>query len=183
MLVDKIFILGLALSLDAFGVAMGVGCGKKLSLKEGASIIFSFAFFQYLFVFLGGILGNFINSNLFSISGFASGLVILLLGMLLLKEGHKNEEECIYYNLNFWKYVILGVSVSIDALGVGFSILFNYPIYTLLTNSLIVGVVTLVLTFLSLKIVKYIRNFGLVEKYSAYIGGFILIAFGLRMIM
>ncbi|MFW6036171.1 MAG: hypothetical protein ACOCRZ_07950 [Halothermotrichaceae bacterium] len=44
MLVDKIFIFGLALSLDAFGVAMGVGCGKKLSIKEGASIIFSFAF-------------------------------------------------------------------------------------------------------------------------------------------
>lgn len=97
MLVEKIFIFGLALSLDAFGVAMGVGCGKKLNLREEASIIFSFAFFQYFFVFLGGILGNFINSNVFSISGFVSGLVILLLGMLLLKEGYKNKEECICF--------------------------------------------------------------------------------------
>lgn len=183
MLVDKTFIFGLALSLDAFGVALGIGCGNKLNIKEEVSIIFSFAFFQYLFIFLGGILGNYINNNVFSISEFVSGLVIILLGILLLKEGNKNEEKCIYYNLSFWKYVVLGISVSIDALGVGFSILFKYSIYTLLINSLIVGAVTLVLTFISLKIVKYIRNFGLLEKYSAYIGGFILIVFGLRMIV
>lgn len=183
MLVDKIFIFGLALSLDAFGVAMGVGCGKKLNLQEGASIVFSFGLFQCLFVFLGGIFGNFINSNLFEISGVFSGIVILILGFLLIKEGYKNEEECTCYNLNFWKYIVLSISVSIDALGVGFSILYKYPIYILFINSLIVGAVTLVLTFISLKTVKYIRNFSLVEKYSAYIGGIILVFFGIRMIM
>lgn len=183
MLVNRIFIFGLALSLDAFGVAMGVGCGKRLNLKEEVSIIFSFAFFQYLFGFLGGILGNFIDSNVFNISEFVSGLIILLLGILILEEGYKNKEECIYCNLNFWKYVVLGISVSIDALGVGFSILFKYSIYTLFINSLIIGAITMSLTFLSLKIIKYIRNFGFVEKYSAYIGGLILIVFGLTMII
>jgi putative Mn2+ efflux pump MntP len=183
MLVDKIFIFGLALSFDAFGVALGIGCGKRLNLKETASIIFSFAFFQYLFAFLGGIVGNLINSNLFNISGFFSGAVIILLGILLLKEGYENDEDCVYYDLDFWKYIVLGISVSIDALGVGFSVLFKYPISTLIINSIIIGIITLVVTLFSLKIVKFIRNFTLVEKYSAYMGGLILIIFGLKMLL
>lgn len=182
MLVDKIFVLGIALSFDAFGVAIGIGCGKKLNLKEVISIMFSFAFFQYFFVFLGGILGNFVNSNIFNISGLISGMIIIVLGFLYIKEGFEDEGECLYYELSFWKYLLLGISVSIDALGVGFSVLYKYSVYVLLNNSIIVGSITFLLTFLSLVIVKYIKRFKLLEECSVYIGGIILIIFGLKMI-
>lgn len=183
MLVENIVVLGLALSLDAFGVAMGIGCGQKLKFKEKLSIIFSFGFFQGLFVLGGGILGCYINNHFFSFSGYFSGIIILLLGFLLLKEGLDNKEGCTYYNLDIWKYIFLGIGVSIDALGVGFSILYQYQLKLILINSLVVGGITFSLTFISLTIVEYIRNFALVERYSAYIGGIILILFGLKMII
>lgn len=182
MLVNNIIILGLALSLDAFGVALGIGCSKKLKFNESGSLIFSFGFFQFLFVFLGGIMGYFINTNLFKISGYISGIIILLVGIMLLKEGYENGEECVYYNFNLWKYIVLGISVSMDALGVGFSILYRYQIPVLLVNSLLVGAITFLLTFISLEITKYIKNFLIIEKYSDYIGGIILVIFGLKMI-
>lgn len=178
----SIVILGIALSLDAFGVALGLGCGTKLNIKEESLIIFSFGFFQFLFALLGALIGNFIDSNIIQISATFSGLVIIILGIYLINEGRKIEEECIYYNLNIAKYIALGIGVSIDALGVGFSTLYSQQINTLILNSIIIGLITASFTFFSFKTVNYIRNFKIVEKYSDYIGGIILVLFGLTMI-
>lgn len=178
----SIIILGIALSLDAFGVALGLGCGTKLSIKEESSIIFSFGFFQFLFALFGALIGNFIDSNIIQISATFSGLIIVLLGIYLINEGRQIEEECIYYNLNLVKYIALGIGVSVDALGVGFSTLYSQQINMLILNSIIIGLITATLTLLSFKTVYYIRNFKVVEKYSNYIGGIILVLFGLSMI-
>ncbi|MGM0414814.1 MAG: manganese efflux pump MntP family protein [Bacillota bacterium] len=178
----SIIILGTALSLDAFGVALGLGCGTKLNIKEESSIILSFGFFQFLFALTGALIGNFINTNIIQISATFSGLIILILGIYLINEGRQIEEECIYYNLNLVKYIALGIGVSIDALGVGFSTLYNQQVNILIFNSVIIGLITATLTFLSFKTVNYIRNFKIVEKYSDYIGGIILVLFGLTMI-
>ena len=178
----SIIILGIALSLDAFGVALGLGCGSKLTIKEESSIILSFGFFQFLFALAGALIGNFIDSNIIQISATFSGLIIVLLGIYLINEGRQIEKECFYYNLSFAKYIALGIGVSIDALGVGFSTLYNQQINTLIINSIVIGLITATLTFFSFKTVYYIRNFKVVEKYSDYIGGIILVLFGLTMI-
>ena len=178
----SIIILGFALSLDAFGVALGLGCGTKLNIKEESSIILSFGFFQFLFAMIGALIGSFIDANIINISEAFSGLIIVLLGLYLINEGRKLEEECIYYNLSLAKYVVLGIGVSIDALGVGFSTLYNQQINILILNSIIIGIITASLTFVAFKTVCYIRNFKIIEKYSDYIGGIILVFFGLTMI-
>ncbi|MFN2364453.1 MAG: manganese efflux pump MntP family protein [Halarsenatibacteraceae bacterium] len=178
----SIIVLGIALSLDAFGVALGLGCGTKLSLKEESSLIFSFGFFQFFFALTGALIGNFINSNIIQITATFSGFIILILGIYLINEGRQIEEECIYYNLSLVKYIALGIGVSIDALGVGFSTLYAQEINALILNSIIIGLITTTLTFFSFKTVTYIKNFKIVEKYSDYIGGVILVLFGLTMI-
>ncbi len=178
-----IFLIGIALALDAFGVSLGIGCGKKLKISEKAAIVISFSFFQFLFALVGALLGGFIDTNLFSITGYISGSIIFLLGLLLFREGYKNKEECIYRELSLWTYIILGMSVSIDALGVGFSVLYDLNLLLLSSRSIIIGIITMGLTVVSFLIVNYIKQFALVEKYADYIGGTILIIFGLKMLI
>jgi putative Mn2+ efflux pump MntP len=181
--VARILVISLALALDAFGVSLGLGCGSELKKKEKLGIVFSFGFFQFFFAFLGAVVGNYIDANFFTITGYMSGIVILFLGILLFREGYKKEEECIYTNLTFWTYVVLGISVSIDALGVGFSILYNFGLKLISGQAIIIGIITAGLTILSFIVVRYIKRFAIVEKYADYIGGTILIIFGLKMIL
>ena len=176
----NILLVALALALDAAGVTMAIGCGTRTNLKEKFKVIFSFGFFQFLFALIGGVMGNYIDQNFFSISNYFSGAVIFMLGILLIKEGYKNKEECIYRKLNFWTVVILGISVSIDALGAGFSLLFKLNYSLILQNSLIIGIVAAITTAAAFKIVIFIKHISLVEKYADYVGGLILILIGIN---
>jgi len=159
---------------------MAIGCGTKTNFKEKSKVVFSFGFFQFFFALAGGVAGNYIDQNFFAISNYFSGAVIFLLGIFLIREGYKNGEECIYRKLNFWTVIVLGVSVSIDALGVGFSLLFDLDYSLIFKNSLIIGLVASVITAAAFNIVKYIKHIALVEKYADYVGGFILLLIGLN---
>lgn len=179
---EHIVLIGIALGLDAFGVALGLGCGNILVSKQKISLVLSFSFFQFFLTFIGAILGSYINNNFFQISNYLSGAIILFIGLLLLKEGYEREEACTYKSFSLISYIMLGVSVSIDALGVGFSLMNSLAIKIIMNNSLIIGLITLIMTILAFKIVRYIKKLSLVEKYADYIGGIILVIFGLNMI-
>ncbi|MGM0507982.1 MAG: manganese efflux pump MntP family protein [Fusobacteriota bacterium] len=183
MLIGNIFLISFALSLDAFGLALGIGCGKKSKLYEKFSLTFSFGFFQGFLAFLGAILGGFISQYFFNISGYLSGIIIIIIGVLFIKEGLENTEECLYLNLTLWTFITLGVSVSIDALGVGFSLLYQYSFMAIFINTLVIGVITSIMTGISFLLVGHIKKIILVEKYSDYIGGVILIILGLKMVI
>lgn len=179
----NILLIALALALDAFGVALGLGCGNRLSLEQKTKLIFSFGFFQFLFVLVGALLGSYIDANFFSISDYLSGVIILVLGFFLLKEGYENDEACSTINLSNWMYIVLGIGVSIDALGVGFSVFYKLDYLSIFYDSIIVGVIALSLTLLSLTIVEYIKCFSFIRKYADYLGGLILVIFGIKMMM
>lgn len=178
----RIILIAIALALDAFGVALGLSCSQNLQKKEKGLIILSFGFFQALFTFLGAVFGRFVNLNFFNITGYLSGTIIFIMGLLLLKEGHsqnQNDEESKL--LSTWAYIILGISVSIDALGVGFSVLYKDPLVLVTFNSIYIGMITSFLTFCAFPLSGFVKNIRIVEKYADYLGGIILILFGLKM--
>ena len=78
----NIILIGTALGFDAFGVALGLGCGNKLVRKQKLGLIFSFGFFQFLLTISGAFVGNYINTNFFQISNLLSGIVILFIGFI-----------------------------------------------------------------------------------------------------
>ena len=178
-----IILIAVALALDASGVSMGVACGTKLNMKNRISLILSFGFFQFLLALSGALLGNFINTRIIRISDIASGVIIFIIGIILFREGFKREEECIYRRLTFWTVAILGISVSIDALGVGFSIMHKEMFLNMLNKSLIIGIVAAIFTMFSLYIIRYLKKIILIEKYSDFIAGITLIIFGINMIL
>ncbi len=178
-----IILIAVALALDASGVSMGVACGTKLNMKNRISLILSFGFFQFLLALSGALLGNFISTRIIRISDIASGVIIFIIGIILFREGFKKEEECIYRRLTFWTVVILGISVSIDALGVGFSIMHKEMFLNMLYKSLIIGIIAAIFTMFSLYIIRYLKKIIIIEKYSDFIAGIILIIFGIKMIL
>lgn len=180
-----ILLIPIALSLDAFGVLLSLGLSNKYKFKQLIIFCISFGFFQFLFSFIGGIFGEFVNSYILAIPKIFGGIVILFVGFMMLKSAFSKEDdrkdEVSSRFLNNL-YITLGISVSIDALVVGFTVYNSYNFKLIILNTLLVGVVTLIVCILSMFLSSYLKNISFISKYADFLGGIILILFGLKMI-
>lgn len=180
-----ILLIPVALALDAFGVALSLGFSNKYRFKQLILFCLSFGFFQFLFSFIGGIFGDLINSYILTIPKIFGGIVILIVGILMFKEAfarrdedNEYEEKKLFNNL----YITLGISVSIDALVVGFTAYNLHNLNLIFLNTLLVGVVTLVLCILSVLLSMRLKKVRIITKYADFLGGVLLILFGIKMI-
>ncbi|EOD01041.1 manganese efflux pump MntP family protein [Caldisalinibacter kiritimatiensis] len=174
--------IAIALGLDAFGVALSLGFDKRMKRNRKILFIIFASFFQFLFVFLGGIGGELFNRYIYTLPNIVGGIIIIFVGILMIKEGLAEEDKI--EKIHWVLIAVLGISVSIDALVIGFST-FNifYDKFILFKNSAIVGIVTSILTFFAFIISKYIRKINFIRKYADLLGGIILILFGIKMIL
>jgi len=172
--------IAFALSLDAFGVALSIGLNKELGFNKKMLFSISFGFFQFLFALMGALMGIIFNEFITCIPNVAGGTIMAVVGVMMINEGFNKKEENII--LQPQMYLILGISVSIDAMVVGFTALTCLSFYTLMLDCLIIGVVSLIMTSLAFVISKYLNKIRLVSRYAKYIGGIILIIFGIKII-
>lgn len=181
MNIFDVILIGIALAMDAFGVSLGIGVNSHVSKNEKILYDISFGFFQFLFIFLGGILGYFFNTYVTSIPNVLGGIVIGALGIFMIIEGFKEKEESILAKKGM--ILILGISVSIDALVIGFSAFSNVTaISVLCINSVLVGLITSFLCLIAFFICKFIRRINYISKYADFFGGIALILFALKML-
>lgn len=174
-------LISLALSLDAFGVALSIGLDKAVKFKNKIGFVISFGFFQFLFSIIGAYAGVFFNTYIAAVPKIIGGILIAVVGVFMIKEGFENKEEDIL--LSFKTYIILGISVSIDAMIIGFTVLNNIKSDLLIFNyTLFIGFITLIISSIGFIIARYLRKIDVVSKYADYIGGIILIIFGIKMI-
>lgn len=176
------FILSIAfaLSLDAFGVALSIGLNRGLGYDKKIFFSISFGFFQFLFALIGALMGLMFNKFITSVPCVAGGIIIAVVGVLMINEGFNRKEGNMLLQPKM--YVVLGVSVSIDAMVVGFTALNFLSFFSLIVDCLIIGIISLIMTAIAFFISKYLKKIRLVSCYAEYIGGIILIIFGLRMI-
>ncbi len=106
-------------------------------------------------------------------------MIIAIVGVMMIKEGMENEGRCPLLNIKM--YFLLGISVSIDAMVVGFATLGGTEVTKLFMYTLIIGLVTLVMCTIAFIISKNLSKIEVISKYADYIGGIILILFGLKM--
>ncbi|WP_139905392.1 manganese efflux pump [Clostridium thermarum] len=174
-------LIALALSLDAFGVALSIGLNPGVKLKNKFIFCLSFGFFQFLFSFVGSYAGIYFTNNIKALPHLFGGIIILIVGVLMVKEGFEEKQECLLFTGKM--YIILGASVSIDALVVGFTMFGSMVSFqNTLLYTVIIGLVTFVISVTAFIISRYLNKISLVARYADYIGGIILIIFGLRMI-
>ena len=99
----------------------------------------------------------------------------------MILEGLKQKEKSIFLNKSM--YFILGISVSIDALFIGFTTLtYISNLFYLFMSSLFIGLITAIICSLGVILSKYIKKISIISSYADYIGGIILILFGFKML-
>ena len=79
-------------------------------------------------------------------------------------------------------YIILGMSVSVDALVVGFTAFHELQLIAIAVDSLLVGLITLFLCTTGFFLCRYARRVEFICKYADLLGGLILLILGLEMI-
>ena len=177
-----IFIIGVALAMDAFGVALGIGLNPILKASNKIKFILSFAFFQFLFTFLGGVLGHLFDVYITNIPSIAGGIVMSFVGILMIIDGLKDKESDILIKNS--TCIILGISVSIDALVIGFTTFCKFnSIIVLSVDSIFIGLITLFLSTVAFFICRYVKKIRFISKYANFLGGIALILFGIKVIL
>lgn len=179
--IKSVLLIGIALAMDACAIALSIGINCSVKRKNKLLFALSFAFFQFLFTFVGALAGTLFEIYVASIPNIIGGMIIAVVGVMMIKEGMEEKDECILLQTKM--YFILGISVSIDALVVGFTA-FNKVANTteLALLSLLIGVITLILSLGAFFASRYAQKVSIITKYADYIGGVILIIFGLKMI-
>ena len=178
----SIFVIGIALAMDALGVSLSVGVNPDISRELKIAYVVSFGFFQFLLLFVGGVLGNYINTHIVPISDTLGGIVIFVIGVLMIIDGFKAKEETILAKKIM--VLVLGISVSIDAIVIGFTVFHSISSITLLfVDSLLVGLITSLICTIGLYSCRYIRKIKFISKYADFFGGLALMLFSIKMIL
>jgi putative Mn2+ efflux pump MntP len=177
----SLFSIAIALSLDAFGVAVCIGLNNQVRKKNKYLFALSFGFFQFLFSLIGAYAGFLFSTYIADVPEVVGGIVIAIVGGMMIKEGIENQGECPLIKPSM--YFILGMSVSIDALVVGFTAFHDIAsMAARLSDTLLIGIVTLIMSLGAFFIARYLKKIKYIGKYADYLGGIILILFGLKMI-
>jgi manganese efflux pump family protein len=175
------FLIAIGLSFDSFAVSVSCGIMKREIIFYQAVIVAgSLAFFQALFPLIGWFIGKSIHTLLTSVDHWIAFFLLLAIGIRMIIEGVRKKATTTPFNPLKWK-VLTGISVatSIDALavGLGFGFLETNMIYPLI----IIGSVTFIAAMLGMLFGKNIS--GEKSHRSIIIGGIILIAIGLKIVI
>lgn len=173
-------LFGVGLAMDAFSVSLANGLNEP-KMKKGRMCIIAgiFGFFQFFMPLVGWICIQTIAKAFSSFQSFIPWIALVLLlyiGGKMLIEGIKNKdgnEETAAVGKR--GLLLQGIATSIDALSVGFTIA-GYQVEAAIGESLIIGIVTFIISFLGLILGK---KFGTkLAGKASILGGIILILIG-----
>lgn len=110
------------LGLDTFAVSAALGLGG-LSPRQRLRVSLVFATFEGLTPAIGLLVGSALGSSIGSAADYlAGGLLIAYAGFVLLRSEDEGEEAAEMATTHGWALVLLGLSVSLDELAVGFTL-------------------------------------------------------------
>ncbi len=127
----KIAIVALSLALDVFAICVGVGMqGVDRGLK--IRIGFAFASAEIMMTLLGVGLGAAAGKLLGEVAGYIGFLALIGLGTYMIFESRRERHLKKPLDLSRgWGLTLGALSISLDSLGIGFSVLYiGVPLYT-----------------------------------------------------
>lgn len=176
----ELFILAVALSMDAFAVAICKGLSiRKLKLSQALTVGLWFGAFQALMPAAGYLLGSAFADLVTAVDHWIAFVLLAVIGVNMVREGLHGDEESCDPSLSFRVMLMLAIATSIDALAVGvtFALL---PVNIVAAVSFI-GVVTFIISAVGVKIGNL---FGARYKSKAEIfGGVVLILIGAKILL
>lgn len=181
-----VFLTGIALSMDAFAVAICKGLKmQRLNYKQMSLIALFFGGFQAIMPFIGWTLGHSFKEYIESFDHWVAFALLLFIGGKMIYEVLKGDEDddCCCDNFDIKELFLLAIATSIDAMaaGIAFAIDGINTLYDILWAILIIGITTFVLSAIGVLIG---HKFGAVYKSKAeLVGGIILILIGLKILL
>ena len=175
-----IFLIGVALSMDAFAVSICKGLSvKKVGAKHVLTVGVYFGGFQALMPTLGFLLGYRFEGFITNIDHWIAFVLLALIGGNMIREALGEDEDNENDDFSFKAMLPLAVATSIDALAVGIS--FAFLGVDIVTAALLIGATTFVLSGVGI----FVGNiFGSKYKSKAELaGGVVLILIGLKILL
>lgn len=175
-----IFLIAVALSMDAFAVAICKGLSvKKVQAKHVLTVGVYFGGFQALMPLFGFLLGFKFESFITSIDHWIAFVLLAIIGGNMIKEAMSKEEDEVNDSFSFRTMLPLAVATSIDALAVGIS--FAFLGVDIIEAAILIGITTFVLSGIGV----FVGNiFGSKYKSKAELaGGIVLILIGLKILL
>ena len=118
-------LIALGLAMDAFAVSIGKGLSmKKLQYKNAIITGSYFGIFQGLMPLIGYLLGKNFENLITSIDHWIAFILLSIIGINMIRETIKNEEENINDKFDFKTMLPLAIATSIDALAIGVTFAF-----------------------------------------------------------
>ena len=178
----EIFLIGIALSMDAFAVAVCKGLAMpKVNYKHTVWIALYFGVFQALMPLIGWFLGSQFAQYITKFTPWIAFLLLCYIGGNMIRESFSKDEEEEETGLSHKELLLLAIATSIDALAVGVTFSFVQLAVVIGFAVTIIGCTTFVLSFGGV----FIGNiFGAKYKNRAeFVGGAILILIGIKILL
>lgn len=174
----EVFVLAVALSMDAFAVSIGLGSKgntRGLGLKAGLF----FGTFQALMPFIGYLGGKGILGWVEAYAHWIACGLLALIGAKMIYEGLQEGIENDISAITNKMMLLLAIATSIDALAAGFSLtLLDINAYL---ACLIIGVTTFLFSWAGVRIGKSSGTW--LESKAEIFGGTVLILIGIKLLV
>lgn len=191
-MIIELIVLAVALSMDAFAVAICKGLSmKKATLKNAAIVGGWFGAFQALMPALGflfaGILNKFFGAYLEMFTGWIAFILLGLIGAGMIKEALEKKEGCACCDqdasIGVRVMFPMAIATSIDAMvvGVGYGLRPDMGVPEVLFSVTMIGVITFALSALGVRIGNIFGD--KYEKKAQLAGGIILCLLGLKNVL
>lgn len=175
-----ILLLAVALGVDAFSVAIGIGASNnKKSWMPVLRLSLSFGFFQSAMPVAGWFAGVTVVDIIADYDHWIAFGLLAFIGGKMIWEGCEEESEMEKDDqTRGWPLLMLSIATSIDALAVGFSL--SLLKASILFPSVVIGVVCFCMTAVGMIFGKVLAKlFG--RKVEIF-GGLVLIAIGAKIL-
>ncbi|WP_313803881.1 manganese efflux pump MntP family protein [Cytobacillus sp.] len=170
-------LMAFALAMDAFSVGLGMGM-FKLRLRQIFKIGMIIGFFHIWMPLLGMIAGKVLSEKFGEFASYVGGGLLLLLGVQMIWSGFKKEDNSLITPVG-WGLILFGFTVSLDSFSVGLTLgIYGAQIVIVLACF---GIMATLLTWLGLLIGRKVQ--GWLGSYSEALGGSILLAFGIKLLL
>ena len=175
----EMLVLALALSMDAFSVAISKGlAAKTVRLRHMITVGLWFGGFQALMPLIGYLLADVCSTFIETWIPWIAFALLVLIGLNMIRESVWGEEEEVDASFGFKTMLVMAVATSIDAMvaGVGF-VNEKYRLVEALIGAAIIGVTTFLFSSVGVKIG---RLFGCkCQKTAEIAGGVVLVLLGI----
>ena len=176
----SVFLIAVALAMDAFSVSLTKGFTQK-DLTKSQILYYGlfFGIFQALMPVIGYFAGETITAFVTSVAPWIAFILLLIIGLNMIRESISGDEEEVNDEFSFKEVTLLAIATSIDAFAVGITFaLLNTKI---LLPCIIIGIVALVFSIMGILIGRKLGDyFG--DKFLI-LGGVILILIGLKILL